>query len=108
MSESQLGSLAEVAVTRKEVLLFREVERLAGLSGIMLRGGCFCNPGACARHLGLTSLDIQVGAAASYCHACSLLRDAVLRHEITPGFKLCGHGMDAKYGDYSDYSLPLP
>ncbi len=36
----------------------REVEKLAGLSGIMLRSGCFCNPGACAGHLGLTNDDV--------------------------------------------------
>ncbi|KAL0035704.1 hypothetical protein WJX79_009780 [Trebouxia sp. C0005] len=33
----------------------REVEKLAGLHGILLRTGCFCNPGACARHLGITA-----------------------------------------------------
>ena len=34
------------------------MEKLAGLSGIMLRSGCFCNPGACAGHLGLTDADV--------------------------------------------------
>ena len=38
-----------------EVLVCREVEKLAGLHGIFLRTGCFCNPGACARHLGITA-----------------------------------------------------
>ncbi len=36
----------------------REVEKVAGLAGIMLRTGCFCNPGACQAHLGLTHDDI--------------------------------------------------
>ncbi|KAL0025505.1 hypothetical protein WJX77_007273 [Trebouxia sp. C0004] len=34
---------------------YREVEKLACLHGIFLRTGCFCNPGACARHLGITA-----------------------------------------------------
>ena len=33
------------------------VEKLAACEGIYLRGGCFCNPGACARLLGITSED---------------------------------------------------
>lgn len=37
----------------------REVETVARLHGILLRGGCFCNPGACAAHLGLSSQDLQ-------------------------------------------------
>ncbi|KAK7313969.1 hypothetical protein VNO77_39176 [Canavalia gladiata] len=37
---------------------YREVEKLASLSGIQLRTGCFCNPGACAKYLGLSHLDL--------------------------------------------------
>ncbi|KAE9620929.1 putative molybdenum cofactor sulfurtransferase [Lupinus albus] len=37
---------------------YREVEKLASLSGIQLRTGCFCNPGACAKYLGLSHNDI--------------------------------------------------
>lgn len=33
----------------------REVEQVAGLCGIRLRTGCFCNPGACAAALGLSA-----------------------------------------------------
>ena len=36
----------------------REVEKFAGLAGVMLRTGCFCNPGACAAHLGLSHEDV--------------------------------------------------
>lgn len=36
----------------------REVEKLAGLSNILLRTGCFCNPGACQAHLGLSHQDV--------------------------------------------------
>ena len=36
----------------------REVEKLAGLSSILLRSGCFCNPGACQAHLGLSYEDV--------------------------------------------------
>lgn len=37
---------------------YREVEKLASLSGIQLRTGCFCNPGACAKYLGLSHSDL--------------------------------------------------
>ncbi|BDA46796.1 probable molybdenum cofactor sulfurase [Coccomyxa sp. Obi] len=37
---------------------YREVEKLAGLSSILLRTGCFCNPGACQAHLGLSHEDV--------------------------------------------------
>lgn len=34
---------------------YRQLEQLASLQGIHLRTGCLCNPGACARALGLSS-----------------------------------------------------
>ncbi|XP_077244486.1 molybdenum cofactor sulfurase (LOS5) (ABA3) isoform X3 [Tasmannia lanceolata] len=37
---------------------YREVEKLASLSGIQLRTGCFCNPGACSKYLGLSHSDL--------------------------------------------------
>jgi len=38
----------------------RSLERLAiSAAGIQLRSGCFCNPGACHRALGLTSGDVR-------------------------------------------------
>ncbi|KAL3734047.1 hypothetical protein ACJRO7_023404 [Eucalyptus globulus] len=37
---------------------YREVEKLASLSGIQLRTGCFCNPGACAKYLSLSHQDL--------------------------------------------------
>ncbi|KAJ1385211.1 Pyridoxal phosphate-dependent transferase domain 1 [Sesbania bispinosa] len=46
----------------------REVERLASLSGIQLRTGCFCNPGACAKYLGLSHLDLISNTEAG--HVC--------------------------------------
>lgn len=46
----------------------REVEKIAALSGILLRTGCFCNPGACALHLGMTPADVQRNFEAG--HAC--------------------------------------
>lgn len=36
----------------------REVEKLAALENIQLRTGCFCNPGACAKYLGLSQEDL--------------------------------------------------
>lgn len=32
---------------------------MANLYGIQLRTGCFCNPGACQRHLKLTIEDLK-------------------------------------------------
>ena len=46
----------------------REVEKLAGLHSIFLRTGCFCNPGACARHLGLTASQLKQNYEAG--HVC--------------------------------------
>lgn len=38
---------------------YREVEKLASLNGIHLRTGCFCNPGACSKFLGLSELELR-------------------------------------------------
>ena len=38
--------------------LLLQVMNLANLHSIQLRTGCFCNPGACRRHLNLTSEDV--------------------------------------------------
>ncbi|KAM3732066.1 hypothetical protein ACB098_11G032800 [Castanea mollissima] len=47
---------------------YREVEKLSSLSGIQLRTGCFCNPGACAKYLGLSHLDLRSNMEAG--HVC--------------------------------------
>ncbi|GAV64118.1 Aminotran_5 domain-containing protein/MOSC domain-containing protein/MOSC_N domain-containing protein [Cephalotus follicularis] len=47
---------------------YREVEKLASLSGLHLRTGCFCNPGACAKFLGLSHLDLLANIEAG--HIC--------------------------------------
>ncbi|OVA00053.1 Aminotransferase [Macleaya cordata] len=47
---------------------YREVEKLASLSGIQLRTGCFCNPGACAKYLGLSHMDLRSNIEAG--HVC--------------------------------------
>ncbi|XP_062115811.1 molybdenum cofactor sulfurase isoform X2 [Humulus lupulus] len=47
---------------------YREVEKLASLSGIQLRTGCFCNPGACAKYLGLSHNDLLSNIEAG--HVC--------------------------------------
>lgn len=43
----------------------REMEKLASLSGILLRTGCCCNPGACAAAVGLSSAGGAAPAAAA-------------------------------------------
>ncbi|KAJ4975209.1 hypothetical protein NE237_000315 [Protea cynaroides] len=47
---------------------YGEVEKLASLSGIHLRTGCFCNPGACAKYVGLSHLDLLSNIEAG--HVC--------------------------------------
>ncbi|KAJ0975831.1 hypothetical protein J5N97_017796 [Dioscorea zingiberensis] len=47
---------------------YREVEKLASLSGIQLRTGCFCNPGSCAKYLGLSYSDLLSNIEAG--HVC--------------------------------------
>lgn len=32
---------------------------MAKLHNIQFRTGCFCNPGACQRHLGLTDFELK-------------------------------------------------
>ncbi|CAM6125359.1 unnamed protein product [Calypogeia fissa] len=46
----------------------REVEKLATLSGIHLRTGCFCNPGACSKYLGLSKHEMKENFEAG--HVC--------------------------------------
>ncbi|KAI4315918.1 hypothetical protein L6164_023947 [Bauhinia variegata] len=54
---------------------YREVEKLASLSAIQLRTGCFCNPGACAKYLGLSHLDLLSNTEAG--HVCWDDRDII-------------------------------
>ncbi|EGC28429.1 hypothetical protein DICPUDRAFT_59401 [Dictyostelium purpureum] len=42
-----------------EMVGYNEVEKLASLSNIFIRSGCFCNPGACHGYLNLTKSDIE-------------------------------------------------
>jgi molybdenum cofactor sulfurtransferase len=44
------------------------VEQALALRGVALRGGCFCNPGACASALGLDADDVRAAHASG--HAC--------------------------------------
>ena len=53
----------------------REVEKLAGLADIMLRTGCFCNPGACQAYLGLSHEDVISNYEAG--HVCWDDRDII-------------------------------
>lgn len=52
----------------------REVERLAGLEGVLLRTGCICNPGACAAALGLTAAGEARGCSWQAWRACTAAR----------------------------------
>lgn len=46
-----------------------EVEKLAGLENIQLRVGCFCNPGACQKALGLSDADVREHLERSEAHS---------------------------------------
>ena len=67
-----LGAVVTFNVLRLDpaagVVGYRQVERVAALEGISLRGGCMCNPGACAHALGLTPDDIEANFEAG--HVC--------------------------------------
>lgn len=67
---SMKGSIVSFNLKRPDGSWFgyREVEKLASLSGIQLRTGCFCNPGACAKYLGLSHLELLSNVEAG--HIC--------------------------------------
>ncbi|KAL6998952.1 Molybdenum cofactor sulfurase [Sarracenia purpurea var. burkii] len=66
----ELGPIVSFNLKRPDGSWFgyREVEKLASLSGIQLRTGCFCNPGACAKYLALSHLDLLSNIEAG--HIC--------------------------------------
>uniref|UniRef100_M4BRK3 Molybdenum cofactor sulfurase n=1 Tax=Hyaloperonospora arabidopsidis (strain Emoy2) TaxID=559515 RepID=M4BRK3_HYAAE len=47
---------------------YSEVHKLADIHDILLRTGCFCNPGACQHYLGLQDSDLMSNIAAG--HVC--------------------------------------
>ncbi|KVI10249.1 Aminotransferase, class V/Cysteine desulfurase [Cynara cardunculus var. scolymus] len=69
-SYSGLGSVVSFNLKRSDGswIGYREVEKLASLSGIQLRTGCFCNPGACSKYLGLSHSDLLSNIEAG--HVC--------------------------------------
>ncbi|XVF79357.1 hypothetical protein PTKIN_Ptkin14bG0215400 [Pterospermum kingtungense] len=70
VSGQDSGSIVSFNLKRPDGTWFgyREVEKLASLSGIQLRTGCFCNPGACAKYLGLSHSDLLSNLEAG--HVC--------------------------------------
>ncbi|KAL6314879.1 hypothetical protein AAG906_029096 [Vitis piasezkii] len=67
---NEMGSIVTFNLKRPDGSWFgyREVEKLASLSRIQLRTGCFCNPGACAKYLGLSHSDLLSNIEAG--HVC--------------------------------------
>ncbi|XP_049413615.1 molybdenum cofactor sulfurase isoform X2 [Solanum stenotomum] len=67
---SEMGPMVSFNMKRPDGTWYgyREVGKLATLSGIQLRTGCFCNPGACAKYLGLSHLDLLSNIEAG--HVC--------------------------------------
>jgi len=59
------------------LLDYRRVEELAGLEGISLRTGCFCNPGAGETAEGLTDEDMQAGVEEGPAITLSRFREIV-------------------------------
>ncbi|KAK6270322.1 hypothetical protein POUND7_007427 [Theobroma cacao] len=70
VSSHDSGSIVSFNLKRPDGSWFgyREVEKLSSLSGIQLRTGCFCNPGACAKYLGLSHSDLLSNLKAG--HIC--------------------------------------
>ncbi|GMG99326.1 hypothetical protein Nepgr_001166 [Nepenthes gracilis] len=67
---SNMGSIVSFNLKRSDSswVGHHEVEKLASLSGIQLRTGCFCNPGACAKYLGLSHFELLSNIEAG--HVC--------------------------------------
>ncbi|XP_025198995.1 molybdenum cofactor sulfurase 3 isoform X1 [Melanaphis sacchari] len=59
--ESTQGGVVNFNVLRSngEYVGYNEVRNVANIYGIVLRVGCFCNPGACQAHLGLTDQELR-------------------------------------------------
>lgn len=51
-----------------QVIGFSEMAAVASLFKVILRTGCFCNPGACQRHLGLTDEDVRAHFQVQFQH----------------------------------------
>ncbi|KAK6149513.1 hypothetical protein DH2020_017038 [Rehmannia glutinosa] len=69
ISSNEMGPTVSFNLKRPDGSWFghREVEKLASLSNIRFTG-CFCNPGACAKHLGLSHSDLLSNIEAG--HVC--------------------------------------
>ncbi|GAB4854748.1 Molybdenum cofactor sulfurase [Ancistrocladus abbreviatus] len=67
---SKMGSIVSFNLKRSDGswIGYHEVEKLASLSGIQLRTGCFCNPGACAKYLHLSHFELLSNIEAG--HVC--------------------------------------
>lgn len=63
------GGILNLNVLNEEgkVIGFSEIAAVASLFKVILRTGCFCNPGACQRHLGLTNEDVRAHFQVSFC-----------------------------------------
>ncbi|XP_063226583.1 molybdenum cofactor sulfurase 3 [Bacillus rossius redtenbacheri] len=75
--QSTQGGIVNFNLLRanKEYVGFVEILNMANLHGIQLRTGCFCNPGACQKHLGHSSQDVKHHFQAG--HVCGDDRDLV-------------------------------
>ncbi|XP_022082734.1 molybdenum cofactor sulfurase-like isoform X2 [Acanthaster planci] len=69
-NKEQQGPVVNFLLLRStgEFIGYTQIEKLASLHGIHLRTGCFCNTGACQRHLDLT--DEQVLSNFQTGHVC--------------------------------------
>jgi selenocysteine lyase/cysteine desulfurase len=81
------------------LLDYRRLEELAGLEGISIRTGCFCNPGAGETAEGLTEDDMLAGAALGKDISLAHFRDVVQ----TRGGKSAG-AMRVSFGIASNFA----
>ena len=68
------------------ILGYSQVARLAFISNIHLRVGCFCNPGSCSQFLGLSSDDVKSNFEI-HGHKCGDQQD-VIRGRPTGGVRI--------------------
>jgi len=82
-----------------EYIGYKDVERMAKQHKIILRTGCFCNPGACSEYLDILSEDILTNHSKG--HTCSNQQD-VIDGKITGALRI-SFGYGSTYNDVNTF-----
>ncbi|KAG8442544.1 hypothetical protein GDO86_011372 [Hymenochirus boettgeri] len=77
------------------IIGYSQVSKLASLHNIHFRTGCFCNIGACQKHLGISNVDVKKNLVAG--HVCGDDRD-VINGQPTGSIRI-SFGFMSNFGD---------